>query len=81
MARSHVAHTVTLTQENAVQAWLMYHAGRYLHEIAACFGCNSRKIWEILHELKFPESRQRAAEILGIMPDVPARRPNPRAKS
>jgi transcriptional regulator len=70
-----------LTREDAVQIWTLHHEGYYQQEIASRFGCNSARVWDVLHERKFVGSRDKAAKTIGMLPSIPCRRPNPRANA
>ncbi|WP_092159815.1 hypothetical protein [Bosea sp. CRIB-10] len=49
-----------LTNEDAVEIWLLKWKGEYIKRISAQFDIDPRRIYEILTEEKFPGSRLEA---------------------
>ncbi len=56
-----------LTEEDAVQIWILLLQGLLQHEIAALFGCNQGRISEIKNGKRFPGSKEKAMRQLGLI--------------
>ena len=55
--------TIRLSNEDAVQIWLMHWSGMYQHDIAAHFAVNQGRISEILNGHRFPQSEDEARKV------------------
>ena len=56
-----------LTEEDAIQIWILLLQGMHQHKIAALYGVNQGRISEIKTGKRFPGAKMKAMRQLGLI--------------